>query len=300
MARSGSLSVRSSASRTGRAGTTVANMEKANMKVAIIGCGPAGLAAAHAAYGLGAEVTIFSPGIKSPQRGPLVLQRPIPGVTNDHPDSYIRQIVIGGSILDYRYKLYGDINISINGNILKAGYHCWNHIETYDTLWLMYMGEHNNGRVGRVDGMVRPTLLMSMIVHRDYDLIINTAPLIDICGYPSHEFRFHPVQITMGHSYPDQPEDTTIFNAGDEFPWVRSAWLLGNRCTEWIAGTAPEELDPITIRKPLGHNCNCYPTVLGTGRFGAWRNETWVDTAYWDTRDAIISMQRGKIWDQVK
>jgi hypothetical protein len=32
----------------------------------------------------------------------------------------------------------------------------------------------------------------------------------------------------MERSYPNQPEDTTIFNAGNYYPWVRSAWLLGN------------------------------------------------------------------------
>jgi hypothetical protein len=289
------------------------------MKVAVIGCGPAGLAAAHAAYGLGAEVTIFSPGVKSPQRGPLILQRPIPGITTDHPDGYIRQIVVGGSILDYRYKLYGDININLGrDHMLKEGYHCWNHIKAYDKLWRLYMGndpdlpdENWNGRATRIDGMVRPTLLLSMITHRDYDLIVNTAPLIDLCRkVPSrmvqgklvsmHDFRYKKVQITMGYSYPDQPEDTTVFNAGDDYPWVRSAWLLGNSCTEWQLGEAPKHLNPITIRKPIGHNCNCYPTVLGTGRFGAWRNEVWVDTAYYDTRDAIISMQRSPIWGKVK
>src|ERR1700747_2279263 len=109
------------------------------MRVAIIGCGPAGLGAAHAAHGVGAGVVIYSPGIKSPQRGPLVLQRPIPAISTDHPDGYIRQLVIGGSILDYRYKLYGDINISIQGDMLREGYHCWKHIETYDKLWELYM-----------------------------------------------------------------------------------------------------------------------------------------------------------------
>ena len=63
-----------------------------------------------------------------------MLQRPIPAISTDHPDGYIKQLVIGGSILDYRYKLYGDINISIQGNILAKGYHCWEFIKTYDRL----------------------------------------------------------------------------------------------------------------------------------------------------------------------
>jgi hypothetical protein len=275
------------------------------MKVAVIGCGPAGLAAAHAAYGLDAEVTVISPGLKSPQRGPLILQRPIPAITTDHPYGYIRQIVIGGSILDYRYKLYGDINISIQGNILKKGYHGWNHIEAYDKLWRLYMGnepdvpdENWNGRATRINKFVTPLELHDM--RTQFDLIVNTAPLRNLCHNGKHVFTFKAVEITDGYSYPNQPPDTTIFNAGDKYPWVRSAWLFGNSCTEWLASTAPRDLEPFVIRKPINHTCNCYPFVLGTGRFGAWRNETWVDTAYYDTRDAIMSMLRQDTWDEVQ
>jgi hypothetical protein len=266
------------------------------MKIAVIGCGPAGLAAAHAAHGLGAGVTIYSPGIKSPQRGPLVLQRPIPAISTDHPDGYIKQLVIGGSILDYRYKLYGDVNISIQGNILAEGYHCWEFIRTYDRLWELYM-EPGAGRAAHVTMEVKSYDIEIMAA--TFDLVINTAPLNRLC-HQDHEFRFKVVEITMGHSYPDQPEDTTIFNAGNHYPWVRSAWLLGNECTEWLPGTVPDSLESTTIRKPIGHDCNCYVDVLLTGRFGAWRNETWVDTAYYDTRDAIVSMLRKSGWDKVK
>jgi hypothetical protein len=264
------------------------------MKVAVIGCGPAGLAAAHAAYGLGAEVTIYSPGERSPQKGPLVLQRPIPAITLDHPDGYIRQLVIGGSILDYRYKLYGDINIGINGDILEPGYHCWNHIAAYDAMWAIYM---QGKRVRRITGMMHGTALQ--LLHEHFDLVVNTAPLNRLCIDPAHEFKFKSVEITLQRSYPDQPPDTTIFNAGQEFRWVRSAWLLGNECTEWLPGMAPEELDPFVIRKPISHTCNCFQRVLGTGRFGAWHNQTWVDTAYYDTRSALVSMIRHDTWEQV-
>ena len=270
------------------------------MLVAVIGCGPAGLAAAHAAYGLGADIVIFSPGKPSPQKGPLVLQRSIPAITTEHPDGYIRQIVIGGSILDYRYRLYGDVNISIQGDLLRPGYHCWNHIKAYEKMWDLYMERRNHPRIQHEYGMLDGDELYQLQQDERFDLVVNTAPLKDLCFNPTHEFTFKQVDITLGQSYPDQPPDTTIFNAGDEFKWVRSAWLLGNSCTEWLIGTAPEDADVITIRKPIRHDCNCFPRVLGTGRFGAWRNETWVDTAYYDTRDAIVSMQRGHIWGKVK
>ena len=266
------------------------------MKIAVIGCGPAGLAAAHAAHGLGAGVTIYSPGIKSPQRGPLVLQRPIPAISTDHPDGYVKQLVIGGSILDYRYKLYGDINISIQGDQLREGYHCWEFIATYDRLWGLYM-EPGSGRAAHEYIEVDHVDISYMVAASD--LVINTAPLNRLC-HNDHNFQSKAVEITTGHSYPDQPEDTTIFNAGNYYPWVRSAWLLGNECTEWLPGTVPDGLESITIHKPISHNCDCYPDVLLTGRFGCWKNEVWVDTAYYDTRDAIVSMLRKSGWDRVK
>jgi len=232
------------------------------------------------------------------------LQRPIPAITTDHPYGYIRQIVIGGSIMDYRYKLYGDINISIQGNILREGYHGWNHIEAYNKLWRLYMGnepgiEDENwvGRAVRVNRFTDGEELARM--HNWYDLVVNTAPLDRLC-MKLCTFRFKTVEITEGYSYPNQPPDTTIFNAGNEYPWVRSAYLFGNACTEWLPGTAPRGLNPITIRKPISHDCNCFPHVLGTGRFGAWKNEVWVDTAYYDVRDAIVSMSRQDTWDKVR
>jgi NADPH-dependent glutamate synthase beta chain and related oxidoreductases len=162
------------------------------MRIAVIGCGPAGLAAAHAAHGLGAGVTIYSPGQKSPQRGPLVLQRPIPAISTDHPDGYIKQLVIGGSILDYRYKLYGDINISIQGDQLREGYHCWEFIKTYDKLWELYM-EPGAGRAAHVNRMITPQELTEL--HYHVDLVINTAPLNKLC-YREHGFQSKAVEIT--------------------------------------------------------------------------------------------------------
>jgi hypothetical protein len=260
------------------------------MKVIVVGCGPAGLAAAHAAVGLGAEVVIYGPGAKSPQEGPLLMQRPIPGVNTNHPDGTIHQIVIGGSILDYRYKLYGDINIGINGDILQPHYHAWRHRETYDALWDFYE-ELIQLRV------VNPDDLRAM--HRSADLVVSTADASRMCtnhnevrGSASapHRFRFKEEAVTPNISYPDQPDNTIIFNGGSEYHWVRSSRVFGVPVTEWTVDHAPPGAR--VIRKPIGTDCNCYPHVLRTGRFGAYKNETWVDTAYWDTYSAITSMTR--------
>lgn len=265
------------------------------LKVAVIGCGPAGLAAAHAAVGLGAEVTIFGPGAKSPQYGPLLLQRPIPGINTDHPDGTIHQIVVGGSVMDYRYKLYGDVNIGINGDILQPYYHAWRHKETYDKLWEMYAHLIVRHKVN--------TRELSRL-HLRYDLVVSTANARSMCfnreatSFTIHRFDFKPVAITPEASYPEQPDNTIIFNGGDGYPWVRSSMVFGVPVTEWNTHDAP--VGARVINKPISTSCNCYPHILRTGRFGAWRNETWIDTAYWDTYSALVSVNRKVELEKIK
>lgn len=264
------------------------------MKVIVIGCGPAGLAAAHAAVGQGCGIRIIAPKAKTPQRGPLLIQRPIPGINTNHPDGTIHQRVIGGSILDYRYKLYGDINIGINGDILRTEYHAWDHRMTYDILWNKY--EHAIEDRKLTSGELT-------YMHGEADLVVSTANAMDLCFqqerfYRHHEFSRAVVSVTPLAEYPNQPDNTIIFNAGDEYPWVRSSKVFGVEVTEWMLGTAPAGAKDIA--KPISTNCDCYPHILRTGRFGAWHNETWVDTAYWDTYDAIASMQRRDELENIK
>lgn len=251
------------------------------MKVIIIGCGPAGLAAAHAAAGLGANVEIIAPKLQTPQRGPLLIQRAIPGINTSHPDGTIHQFVVGGSILDYRYKLYGDINIGINGDKLVRRYHAWRHDSTYDKLWLLY-----NHLID--DRYVEPHKLAYM--HEEADLVVSTANARAMCYNPSHDFTSKPVAIAPYTSFPNQPDNTLIFNAEQGVPWVRSSMVFGVPVTEWPVEQAPKGAR--IIQKPISTNCDCYPHVLRTGRFGAFKNETWIDTAYWDTFGAIDSMLR--------
>lgn len=263
------------------------------MRVAVIGCGPAGLAAAHAAVGQGAEdVVVFAPKVKTPQLGPLLIQRPIPGINTSHPDGTIHQRVIGGSILDYRYKLYGDINIGINGDILRPEYHAWRHGETYDKLWDLHKHLIVNSYV---------TAHHLRRMHESWDLVVSTANTYKLCheGGHSHSFQYAIVYVTSVAEYPGQPDNTIVFNAGKEFSWVRSSRIFGQEVTEWTDPPVGRDGWRL-IQKPISTDCTCFPHVLRTGRFGAWRNETWVDTAYWDTWTAIESMRRAHELEGIK
>jgi hypothetical protein len=227
-------------------------------------------------------VDIIAPKAKTPQNGPLLMQRPIPGINTDHPDGTIHQVVIGGSILDYRYKLYGDINIGINGDILRPSYHAWRHRETYDRLWDMY------------EDLIRDAVIdrPSMgFIHQEYDLVVSTANAKSMCANRGvHKFSYKAVAVTQRAEYPRQPDNTIIFNGGKQQEWVRSSRIFGVEVTEWPLTAQPN--NSRIIMKPISTDCTCYPQILRTGRFGAFKNEVWVDTAYWDTYTAVESMTR--------
>ena len=274
------------------------------MHVIVIGCGPAGLAAAHAAAGLGCTVQIIGPKKRTPQHGPVFLQRPIPGISTGHPNGYIRQLVVGGSILDYRLKLYGDVNISITSDgILREGIHTWSVQTAYVNLWEMYSQYIK-------DQTLSPTDIGSLSA----DLIVSTAPAPNLCLNPErighylagHRFLSVPVALYFETSYPNQPENTIIYNAHEEPKWVRSSNVFGNEVTEYKPeetpglGT-PEYQEPdLIIKKPLSTNCDCHPYVLRVGRFGKWDNMAWIDSAYYETRTAIYSMLHQHEWEDIK
>jgi len=257
--------------------------------VAVLGCGPAGLAAAHAAAGLADEVHIYAPKRKTPQRGPIMLHRPIPGINNTQPDGYVRQIVIGGSILDYRLRLYGDINIRINGDILEEGFHTWRIPTAYDAMWEKY---HEL----ITDRAIAPDELDMMA--KEYDLVVSTAPAPLLCMTPGwHEFRSVPIAIELHSSYPNQPANTVIYNSYGHIPWIRSSRIFEAEVTEYMPDDAPDTC--VLIQKPLSTDCTCHPRVLKTGRMGSWTNETWIDHAYYETRTALTSMLHKHEWDSV-
>lgn len=251
------------------------------MRVAVIGQGPASLAAAWAAEGMGADVVFFGPGEPSRIRGAVVLHEPIPGITVTHPDGYVRQLVVGGHVDDYGRKLYGDIHVNRQGDPFMDGFHTWRVDETYAKLW-QHFAHHEVSR-----GMVDNFLLER--ISAQYDLVINTAPAKLFCTNRSHEFKESSLALTWELMHPGQQDNTVVYNADPAVPWARSASIFGSVVTEWPVGRCIKKHHVIT--KPLGTDCDCHPDVFRTGRYGAWDNRAWIETAYYNTRKRIIDAQ---------
>lgn len=246
-------------------------------RVAVIGYGPSSLAAAWAAVGLGCDVTIYGDGVKSPIRGAVVLHEPIPGITLDHPHGYVRQLIVGGKIDDYGRKLYGDIHVNRNGDPFYEGFHTWRVSDTYDLLWDSLVPSF--GPNMWVDNFQLERMI------QENDLVINTAPAKSFC-VSRHEFREAKIDLTWGLEHPGQHDNTIVYNADPNVAWARSASIFGSVVTEWVDGRCPQPNH--TITKPLGTDCDCHPEVHRAGRYGAWDNRAWIETAYYGTRKRIL------------
>jgi hypothetical protein len=231
----------------------------------------------------------MAPKRKTPQNGPVTLQHPIPGINTSHPDGYVRQIVVGGSILDYRLKLYGDVNVNINGNIMRPGFDTWRVQEAYDKMWGLYSDLIK-------DCEVTPFHAEQLVEYND--LVVCTAPAKRLCFYKGgHEFLSVPIALKFRTSVPNQPDNTVVYSARSEDEWVRSSSIFGVAVTDYKPENCP---DPdLIIYKPLGTNCDCHPKMLRVGRYGKWHNLAWIDSAYTETREALLSMANRSSWDAV-
>lgn len=108
-------------------------------KALILGCGPAGLMAAHAAALRNYDVVIVSKKRKSEMFGCQYLHQPIPLVSKGDPVDV--EYRLQGSIKDYRTKVYGDRpNVAVSPETLETDHKAWNIREAYDSLWAMYGG----------------------------------------------------------------------------------------------------------------------------------------------------------------
>lgn len=248
--------------------------------VAVLGCGPAGLMAAHAASISGANVIVFSRKQKSPLYGAQYLHAPIPHVT-DRNDHVTVDYILKGNKQDYRRKVYGkNWDGSVSADELESTHEAWDIRETYDRLWQKYQYLI---RDAEVDG----ASLNQLVLRKSYHLIINTIPLSTLC-FGDHTFRGQAVMaagdapgigIDVGKLY-RCPPDTVICNGDDHPSWYRISRIFGHTTVEWPEDIKPPIGTASRVIKPLDHNCNCFPSVMKVGRYGSWSKGTLSHTAF--------------------
>jgi hypothetical protein len=265
------------------------------MKVAILGCGPAGLFAAHAAVQAGHLVTIFSKPRKSYMRGAQYLHRPIPGLSGE---PFKVDYELWGTVEGYRSKVYGDMSdILVSPESLVGRADAWDIREAYDAAWELYGDGINDwdatapGAWQEIADLERGTV------------VISTIPATLLCHNLDHCFTSQKVWATEGLKRPHEmgfdgnsrdgveySRDNLVVCSGDPDDW----WYRQSRIHGWENTEFPYDKKPNTtkvavheVTKPIATDCDCFPTIHRMGRYGAWKKGVLSDAAYYDTKELL-------------
>jgi hypothetical protein len=267
------------------------------MKIAILGCGPSGLVAAHAAMNRPgpSQVHVFSEKIPSAIYGAQYLHQPIPGITNTIPGHSEPEIIryrMRGAPESYLRKVYGDAwDGTVSDDLKDQAHVAWDLRSTYEDLWIRYSSLVRSYIFPKNDpaGLVRT---VQAILDR-YDLVINTIPRPALC-LGSHKFvstQIWALGEMPGRNFPIECEDNIIEYNGDSTPaWYRASRMFGHSTVEWPGHVAKPPLQGVArVHKPLRHNCNCWDgEITHLGRMGRWQNGTLLHHVYADMHEQII------------
>lgn len=246
-------------------------------RVVILGCGPAGLAAAAAAVSSGHEAIIISnTDRQSPIHGCQYLHAPIPGYEDVAKVQVSYQLI--GSPEDYRLKVYGpDWTGRVSPEDFAGEHDAWDIRETYSRMWRDLIGSL---KVGLIMKWVKQGMI-PFVASLHPDLVVSTIPATALCQYPSvHRFTSHTI-FANGSTYPSEmlTENSVICDGTAERSWYRVSNVFGYRTTEWAHKPAPAD-SAVPVVKPLATDCDCHPEVLRAGRYGAWEKARLVHEVY--------------------
>lgn len=261
------------------------------LKVAVLGCGPAGLIAAHGVATLGHDVAIFSKPRKSFMYGAQYLHRPVPGVTD--PLEYVTvEYQLQGTVEQYRAKVYdkqlnGDQASSVEA--LEDKHEAWDIRSTYDRLWEMYSPD-----------IVATDLSVHMAVDniiKMSDLVISSVPAPLLC-LSGHQFQSQQVW-AAGEAHdrdiklPYYCKENTVVCNGNEMPtWYRLSNVFGVKTVEWPFWVRrPPVGQPAAVNKPMRTNCGCYRSIVRVGRYGKWQKGVLSHEGYDIARQAASMTQ---------
>jgi hypothetical protein len=260
------------------------------MTTAILGCGPAGLLAAHAAIGLGEDVTIFSRKTKSWLNGAQYLHGSIPGLPSEDAEPVMLDYTLIGTADGYREKVYGkQWDGTVSPEEMLESHPAWNIRTDYDFLWDEYQD-----LIMDSDIHPRSLDLLGMQEHGMYDLIVSSIPAPALCS-KGHTFASTEIWAAgdapgMGISIPYKcPDNTVLCNGEPEPSWYRLSSLYGHKTVEWPGSmNRPPINGAAKVVKPTMNNCDCFPNVLRVGRYGTWQKGVLAHEAFTTTLLALM------------
>lgn len=246
-------------------------------RVAIMGCGPSGLFAAHAFLQAGWDVTVYSRKRRSHMFGAQYLHRPIPGLPEVLTEvSYKLQ----GTTAGYADKVYGPVAAITDDMVspaLMAGTHpAWDIRAAYFAAWDMYESLV-------VDANVDHAFLQMEFGNPDaqsyWGAVISTIPAPILCRRPEGEHGFISQKVWAAGDAPELdrwcpitvPPGHVICNGDPERAWYRAANVFGHSTAEWPHGHRPPLSNLAEVEKPISTNCNCWGNITRMGRYGEWK-----------------------------
>lgn len=253
----------------------------------VLGCGPAGLFAAHGLVRNGWAVEIYSNARKSQLFGAQYLHEPIPGLTPD-VDPVTVKYTLAGDVAGYREKVYGINQVTTSVELLGREHNAWDIRATYDAAWDAYGHLINDHEVtpqflgiSRVDGPPPPP--RTVIYLTQFDVVINSIPLPRLC-YKTDMHQFHGIDVwaygdapARGQYVPYRPAANTVeCNGLPDTGWYRAANVYGQATVEWPQGRKPPLPGIASVTKPLYTTCDCYRNGgypvnwVNVGRYGSW------------------------------
>lgn len=254
-------------------------------KIAIFGCGPAGLLAAHAASINGCDFEIFSKKRKSHLFGSQYLHEPIPNVTGE---CEIVEYTLFGSPESYRQKVYGaDWDGSVSAEDLEHQHYAWDIRSSYDTLWDMY-SEYIR------DSEVRSVAQIDDEINLDrFDDVISTIPRT-VWGQRGDQFLSSDVyaigdapELDQEVPFSPQQDFLIVCDGTDDVSWYRLSKVFGYTTIEWPGAVKPPVSGVARVRKPLRYipsGKNAADSFHHIGRYGKWQKGVLTTDAF---RDAM-------------
>lgn len=302
-------------------------MAKAIPRVAILGCGPTGLLAAHACRMADVDYDVYSTKRKSELFGSQYLHEPIPGLEFACGPETPVKYVVNGSPEEYRRKTHGKWwDGQIAAEDFQTDHVAWDIRQAYSALWNLYNRKINDFSIptpeqqwrefvefgGAADGYSSTPpypdeYVMEEINGHLYDLIISTIPrntwrregdeFIFSEGWALGDAPERGVMVDDAVDYEDgvqeMPDNTIVCDGTSDVSWTRLSRVHGYTTVEWPHHIAQPHPSASMVVKSLsyapGTRQGPVPSDawLHVGRYGEWKKGVVVTDAYHQVEKAL-------------
>lgn len=252
-------------------------------KVTVLGAGPSGLVAAHAARQAGYDVMVLSKKRKSHLWGCQYLHAEIPGLPHLRTPAVEVHYQLEGTAEGYLAKVYGeDYDGTVSPQEMTEYHAAYDLRETYTRLWDRWEKDIVDAE------LVNPRVAHDVIPDFTREgIVFNTIPRHALCVERGHLFASQEVW-AMGDSdeqvVPVRPpaDNTVVCNGDPDTSWYRTSKVFGHVTCEWPwrDGKRPPFRGVVPLVKPLHTNCTCLPEVHYVGRYGKWQKGYLVHQVY--------------------